>query len=194
MKNVRVITFCAALTFCFASVACFGQDKAKFDDDTSLVVLKKAANEGDAEAQWRLGRCYANGAGVSRSMSTAAKWFRKSAAQGNDEAQWRLGVCYFNGNGVTKDEDTALLWFQKSAKQGNARGDSLVRYMAELKIMKSMPSADPMPYNGGFGVPVPDKTPKPKKCSSCGGTRKVDVGANLFQECRNCGGTGIVME
>ena len=45
----------------------------------------KAAERGDANAQYRLGNCYAEG--MEKNDAEAVKWYRKAAEQGNDDAQ-----------------------------------------------------------------------------------------------------------
>ena len=44
--------------------------------------LRKAAEQGDAEAQFSLGSCYDEGEGVRVDKSLAVKWCRKAAEQG----------------------------------------------------------------------------------------------------------------
>src|SRR5271157_6236517 len=73
---------------------------------------KAAADAGQAEAQFDLGVLYAQGRGVRRDLTEAAKWYRKSAEQGNAEAQFALGQLYSRGWGVPRDEADALRWFQ----------------------------------------------------------------------------------
>ena len=46
-----------------------------------------AAGQGDAEAQYRLGRCYLAGEDVIKDESEAIKWFRQAAEQGHEEAR-----------------------------------------------------------------------------------------------------------
>ena len=48
--------------------------------------LRKAAEQGHAQAQFNLGVCYALGNGVPQSYTEAVKWFRKAAEQGQAEA------------------------------------------------------------------------------------------------------------
>ena len=43
----------------------------------------KAAEQGDAEAQWHLGRCYRRGNGVAQDEAETAKWYRMAADQGH---------------------------------------------------------------------------------------------------------------
>jgi TPR repeat protein len=45
-----------------------------------------AAEQGHAEAQNNLGRCYLNGVGVQKSYAEARKWFGLAAAQDNQAA------------------------------------------------------------------------------------------------------------
>ena len=48
---------------------------------------KKAAEQGDAEAQCTVGGMYRHGQGVDKCDSSAMRWFAKAAAQGFEEAQ-----------------------------------------------------------------------------------------------------------
>jgi len=50
----------------------------------------KAAEHGNADAQFYLGECYLRGAGVSKDDSEAAEWLHKAAAQGHPAAKNRL--------------------------------------------------------------------------------------------------------
>jgi TPR repeat protein len=87
----------------------------------------KAAEQGNANAQCRLGNCYYWGEGVTQDYYKAAEWYRKAAEQGHVSAQNNLGFCYKNGNGVTKDEYEAALWFRKAADQGDEYGRKALR-------------------------------------------------------------------
>ncbi len=81
------------------------------------------ARQGDAEAQYNLGVCYANGIGITTDEKQAVEWFRKAAEQGyvnGAQAQYALGVCYEYGRGVAKDEKQAVELFSKAAEQNNA--------------------------------------------------------------------------
>jgi hypothetical protein len=53
----------------------------------SLENIMKAANQGNAEAQYRLGVLYAKGMGVKKDRREAYKWYRKAASQGHARAQ-----------------------------------------------------------------------------------------------------------
>ena len=55
---------------------------------------RKAAEQGNAIAQFNLGVMYSNGEGIKRDQTEAVKWYRLAAAQGNVSALCNLGVMY----------------------------------------------------------------------------------------------------
>ena len=90
----------------------------------AIPFIREAAEKGYAEAQFRLGWCYRNGYGLTKSDTEAVKWYRKAAEQGHAQAQTNLGFCYRNGIGVTKDYTEAIKLYRKAAEQGNAMAQS----------------------------------------------------------------------
>ena len=64
---------------------------------------RKAAEQGQAEAQFTLGLFYYCGNGVKQDYTEAVKWYRKAAEQGDADAQCNLGYCYDCGHGVKQD-------------------------------------------------------------------------------------------
>jgi hypothetical protein len=89
------------------------------EDGTEAVKwYKKAAEQGDANAQIGLASCYFIGNGVTNDTTEAAKWIQKAAEQGNADAQFRLALCYENEKGVDMNKEEAIKWYQKSATQG----------------------------------------------------------------------------
>ena len=82
---------------------------------------RKAAEQGDAKAQYNLSSCYFKGDGVRKDIEQAILWLRRSAKQGDAQAQFNLGVCYEKGYGVSKDQTQAVYWYRKSAEQGLAQ-------------------------------------------------------------------------
>ena len=82
--------------------------------------VQKSAEQGDAEAQYRLGWMYYKGEGVAQSFETARKWHEQAATQGNAEAQYNLGLMYYTAkvlpnllkppeNGMSKPPRRAML-------------------------------------------------------------------------------------
>ncbi len=86
----------------------------------SVESLRKAAEQGDASAQFKLGVCYAKAEGVPQDLHEAVKWYREAADQGYAPAQYNLGVAYDQGNGVAEDLSAAVNWYRKAAEQGLA--------------------------------------------------------------------------
>ena len=80
--------------------------------------LMKSAEEGNAQAQWRLGLMYGSGNGVPKDASMATSWNRKAAEQGYAAAQREEGLKYFQGKDVPQDYSLAASWFRKAAEQG----------------------------------------------------------------------------
>jgi hypothetical protein len=85
-----------------------------------LAEVRKAAEQGDATAQAKMGRAYFLGLGVPKDAAEALKWYRKAAEQGEPNAQVTLGFMYEKGQGVAQDYSEALGWYHKAAEQGNA--------------------------------------------------------------------------
>lgn len=106
----KTLVLIAASLFLLLAIPCVAETPAPADE------IRKAAEQGDAVAQFTLGFAYAKGVGVTRDDAEAAKWFRKAAEQGNAAAQGILGLMYRTGQGVTRDDVEAVKWFSKSAE------------------------------------------------------------------------------
>ena len=91
------------------------------DAPQTMEQIRKAAEQGDAKAQYDLGMCYLHGAGIAQDGKEAVRWLRKAANQGLPEAQYDLGVCYDAGFGVAQDGKEAVKWFRKAADQGDRK-------------------------------------------------------------------------
>lgn len=65
-------------------------------------LFSKAAQKGNAKAQFWLGLYYFNAWAVQQDYQQAAYWFNQSAKQDYPDAQYELGKCYKLGNGVEK--------------------------------------------------------------------------------------------
>ena len=100
--------------------------------------LKMLAEQGDPEAQNKLGILYVSGKGVRQDYDQAAKWLQKAAMQGHVIAQHNLGVLYTSGTGIPRNYEAAGAWFKKAAEQGYAKSQyRLGMLYAEGKIYKN---------------------------------------------------------
>lgn len=95
-----------------------GKAGVKKDYQQAVYWYRKAADQGQINAQGNLGYLYVNGIGVTQDYSQAAYWYRKAADQGDMSAQASLGYLYFDGKGLTQDYSQAVYWFRKAADQG----------------------------------------------------------------------------
>ncbi len=89
------------------------------DFEKGLEWVKKAANQGYAHSQVRLGVIYAEGNYVTKDYEQAVEWYKKAAIQGYRMGQEHLADCYYNGEGVAQDYEKAIEWYTKAAEQGS---------------------------------------------------------------------------
>ena len=79
-----------------------------------------AAQSGDAQAQFLLGRKYETGTDVARDLAEAATWYEKAARRGHVEAQFKFASLLEQGRGVSADPIGAAQWYERAAQQGYA--------------------------------------------------------------------------
>jgi hypothetical protein len=83
--------------------------------------LSQAANGGDAQAQFMLGKAYHEGhLGLAQDYGRAWSLFL-SAAKTNDQASFMLSRMSKFGQGVAKDMKECVRWLQVSSDQGNGQ-------------------------------------------------------------------------
>lgn len=99
--------------------------------EKALVLCKKAADAGLADAQIHLGRMYSSGYFVKKDMAKAAEYYAMAAEQGDAEAMLALGSAYRFGEGVPKDYKKAIELFEKAAEKNN--GEALC-YLGVMHI------------------------------------------------------------
>lgn len=95
---------------------------------SELVQTLQSAEQGDAEAQFRMGVRYDSGNGVERSFAEAARWYRRASEQGHAAAQTNLGLMYSEGQGVPRDNREAARWLSQAAQAD----DPLAQYSLAL--------------------------------------------------------------
>jgi len=106
---------------CLKYTICKGTIIFTVDWEQRAKGYRKAAEQGNAKAQYNLGVCYSDGAGVAKDAAEAVKWYRRAAEQGYAPAQHKLGENYNKGSGVDKDTAKAIEWLRKGAEQGDAK-------------------------------------------------------------------------
>ena len=80
---------------------------------------RKAAEQGEAGAQFHLGWMYDKGVGMLENYQEAEKWYRRAAEQGHDQAQNNLAILCIQVYESECDYVKAYAWLVLAAAQGN---------------------------------------------------------------------------
>ncbi len=111
------------------------------DYATALSEWRPLADQGDADAQFYLGRMYQRGYGVPQDNQQARHWWEKAAAQGLVDAQFNLGLIYENGEGVPQDLVQAHKWYNLAGVNGHkdaaTQRDVLAKQMTPAQIAEA---------------------------------------------------------
>ncbi len=86
-----------------------------------LSKLRQSALDGDGTAIWELAGRTADGRGLPRDLSLAARLYEKLATSGYAPAQYKLAGHFEKGSGLVRDIAQAKLWYGRAAEQGHAR-------------------------------------------------------------------------
>ena len=87
--------------------------------------LRKAAEQGDADAQELLGTMLSGeGNGIPVNVDEGFDWLYRAALQGRNGSQYLVGTAYHFGCGTQKDEAEAIKWFLKAASQNNPQAQT----------------------------------------------------------------------
>ena len=102
------------------------QDELKYPSREEIEQWMREAEAGDAEAQYQLGICYANGYGVTIDQKKAVDCFFDAVAQNHPQALYQLGNCYYYGYGVYCNYKRAVEYFEQAAKLGVVKAQYLL--------------------------------------------------------------------
>ncbi len=86
----------------------------------AIALLRRAADQGSAMAQYRLAKAYERGEGVATDRDQARRWTERAAFAGNARAMHDLGVYLASAQGPALDEASAFNWFKQAAELGVA--------------------------------------------------------------------------
>lgn len=94
------------------------------DKHEALKWFRKAAEQGNPDAEDTLGVHYEVGEGVEQDYGKAAYWFRRAAEHvpdlgGAGQGRNNLGILYADGDGVPKDYVQAYVWFSLAGNDRN---------------------------------------------------------------------------
>ena len=110
-------------------------------ENEELVELRRLAEQGDADAQSKLGVMYDNPArACPKTMPKPSSGSAWPPSRALAIAQFKLGFMYAFGEGVPEDHAEAVKWFRMAAEQGHANAQFSLGFM----------------YANGEGVPEDD--------------------------------------
>ncbi len=104
-------------------------------DSKDIGAIIELAELGNANALYKLGRCYFEGFKTNQNLREAFECFKTSANLGNTNAQLYLGYCYEYGKGTRKNLKLAFEWYEMSAHQGNDAAQTNLAYFYEQGIV-----------------------------------------------------------
>ena len=103
----------------------------------ALKAFQKAANMGNAEAQYQLGLLFINTDYMEPDYGQAIRALRKAGDMGSNNALYELGWCYREGLGVEQNAENAKSLFAKAAEAGNVNASyimGILRLEEELSV------------------------------------------------------------
>ncbi|MBS0346826.1 MAG: sel1 repeat family protein [Proteobacteria bacterium] len=96
-------------------------------DGKGLQWLRRAAEDGDVEARFQLGKLYSAGAtGIPADPARAFAWFSAAGKSGHAGAAYYLGIAWRDGYGVKTDHAEAARWLRRAADSGIAAAQFLL--------------------------------------------------------------------
>lgn len=115
------------------------------DFATAYLLLSRAAEAGDPQAQVNLGYLYARGHGVTSDQTEALRLYELSAKAGSSEGMNAvgykyLGYKYLHATGVHKDLERAKFWFCQAIVRGNPRA---MNNLAIMLVAGELPFDEP---------------------------------------------------
>lgn len=101
-----------------------GEAYASSNMDEALKLYIKAANQGNAQAQYRLGHYYSDedDYGVALDKEEAKRWYLKAANQGCIDAMHNIGCLYHNDGYYSE----GIKWFRKAAEMGQSNSQDFL--------------------------------------------------------------------
>ena len=103
---------------------------------TEVARTRILANQGDPQAQFKLGTMYAVGQGVYQDPDEASRWFRLAAVDGNPDVLYKIGTMYAAGKGIPKNHVIAARFYRSAADQdqSDAQTDLGMLYFQGLGV------------------------------------------------------------
>ncbi len=131
MKRITYTFLSILILFFMLKSPAISQENLDLDKKISELIL--LANQGDSEAQFRLGQI-ALEIKKPPDHSGAAYWFRIAAESNHIEAQVMLGALLFSGMGVPPNQESAYKWWKKASFSGSIKAQASLGVLYGLGI------------------------------------------------------------
>jgi TPR repeat protein len=99
------------------------------DAEGSAKTHERAAELGNADAQFELYVFYAQGIGVQPNAKSANHWLQRAAEGGQSRALYNLGAAFATGTSGERDLERAADFYRRAAEQGNGRAAANIAVM-----------------------------------------------------------------
>jgi len=142
MRIITCLILSVAMTFSITAQA--GLSFAFADVSAGVFRFQvKLAEQGNAEAQYKVGEMYEMGKGAAKDLKKAHQWFEKSAKQGHKKASYKILYIEINNNGLNDFTKSQLGNIRKEAAAGNADAQYFLgkMYAAGVGVPKSLTNA-----------------------------------------------------
>ncbi len=148
---------------------------AKDDHHFAVRLYQESAENGNSDAQYKLGLLYLTGNGALQDFAEAAKWLKLAAEQGYGLAQYELGLIYRTGYGLAVDQVQSYVWLNLAAaagiQQAVAARDDVMRTLSSKQLSQAQKIArewlatrpEPKAKNNHFDHAEPDASAAPTR-------------------------------
>jgi TPR repeat protein len=106
---------------CDFGIICAGGRGVAADNMQARTWIRRAAEQGHAEAQYYLGDT-----SDEEEQEEAVEWLRQAGEQGHVAAQFALALKYEGTDGVWPDAEEAVTWLRRAAERGHADAQRLL--------------------------------------------------------------------
>ncbi|MDB4723205.1 sel1 repeat family protein [Akkermansiaceae bacterium] len=115
----------------------YGYAPIEKDAEEAVKWYRKAADQGNATAQYNLGLSYDYGEGVEKDAEEAVKWYRKAADQGIAAAQKNLGWVLFDRGDLEGAEKVIRKGLSELEElHGNGDHEDTLEFLNQLSVIK----------------------------------------------------------
>ncbi|MBR5511741.1 MAG: SEL1-like repeat protein [Bacteroidaceae bacterium] len=111
-----------------------GLSKRQLRKSPAIDYMRRAARNGNKDAQAFIVKCFAEGKYLKKSNKKSFEWMKSIAELGDDNAQMYVAYCYEKGRGTDLNHKRAYWLYKKLAEKGNEFAIAKVQEYETLKF------------------------------------------------------------